>query len=319
MKLNRFAGFAWGVLAYNLAVILWGAYVRASGSGAGCGDHWPKCNGQIIPRPEQIETLIEFSHRVTTAFSGLLVIAMVVWAYRAFAKGSPVRLGAVLSFVFVLIEGLVGAVQVRLGLTGDNASVGRAVIGSIHLVNTFLLIAAMLLTAWWASGGRPLRLRGQGWMGGLLLGALVLMLLLGATGAVTALGDTLFPAETLHEGLMQDLDPTAHFLIRLRIYHPMLAIGVGIYTVVLGWLARTYRPSRSTVLLSYALTGVFLLQLVVGAVNVYLLAPIWMQLFHLLMAQIVWLALVLLGAEILAEQPDRLPATVPAVTPARAG
>ncbi len=319
MKLNRFAGFAWGVLVYNLAVILWGAYVRASGSGAGCGDHWPKCNGQIIPRPEQIETLIEFSHRVTTAFSGLLVIAMVIWAYRAFAKGSPVRQGAVLSFVFVLAEGLVGALQVRLGLTGDNASVGRAVIGSIHLLNTFLLIAAMLLTAWWASGGQALRLRGQGWIAWLLLGAVLLMLLLGASGAVTALGDTLFPVDSLHEGLIQDLDPTAHFMVRLRIYHPMLAIGVGIYTVVLGWLARTSRPSRSTVLLSYVLTGVFLLQLVVGAVNVYLLAPIWMQLFHLLMAQVVWFALVLLGAAILAEEPDQLPAVAPAAAPARVG
>lgn len=318
MKLNRFAGFAWGVLAYNLLVILWGAYVRASGSGAGCGDHWPKCNGQIIPRPEQIETLIEFSHRVTTAFSGLLVIAMVVWAYRAFAKGSPVRLGAVLSFVFVLIEGLVGALQVRLGLTGDNASVGRAVIGSIHLINTFLLIAAMLLTAWWASGGRSLRLSGQGWFGGALLIGALLMLLLGASGAVTALGDTLFPVDTLHEGLMQDLDPTAHFMVRLRIYHPMLAIAVGVYTVVLGWLARTYRPSPTTARLSYVLTGVFLFQLVVGAVNVYLLAPIWMQLFHLLVAQIVWLALVLLGAEVLAEQPERVPVAA-AAAPARAG
>ncbi|GAB4214183.1 MAG: hypothetical protein OHK0022_52330 [Roseiflexaceae bacterium] len=319
MELNRFAKYAWGVLVYNLAVILWGAYVRASGSGAGCGDHWPKCNGQIIPRPEQIETLIEFSHRVTTAFSGVLVIAMVVWAYRAYAKGNPVRQGAVLSFVFVLAEGLVGAVQVRLGLTGDNASVGRAVIGSIHLVNTFLLIGAMLLTAWWASGGRQLRLRGQGWMGTLLLVGVLLMLLLGASGAVTALGDTLFPVETLREGLMQDLDPTAHFMIRLRIYHPMLAIAVGIFTVLLGWLARTYRPSRSTTRLSYVLTGVFLFQLVVGAVNVYLLAPIWMQLFHLLMAQVVWLALVLLGAEVLAEEPDPAPAAVPAASVARAG
>jgi len=315
MRRNRFATFAWGVLAYNLLVILWGAYVRASGSGAGCGEHWPKCNGEIIPRAPAVETLVEFSHRVTTGLSGLLVIGLMVWAFRAYARRSPVRLGAVLTFVFVLTEGLVGALQVKLGLTADNASVARAVIGSIHLLNTFLLLAAMLLTAWWASGGPAVQLRGQGWLGALLWAGLAATLLVGATGAITALGDTLFPVSSFREGLRQDLDPTAHFMIQLRIYHPMSAVAVGIYSLILGWLARTQRPGRATQLLSYALAGLFLAQLVVGAFNAYLLAPIWLQLFHLLMAQLVWMALVLLTAAAL---PVRAGAPAPVAVPATA-
>src|SRR3954471_11650429 len=150
------------VLAYNLLVILWGTYVRASGSGAGCGSHWPLCNAEVIPPAPQVATLIEFSHRLTTGLAGLLVIGLVVWAFRAFPRGHAARLGAVLSLAFILIEGMVGALQVRLGLTADNASVGRAVVGSIHLANTFVMLAAITLTAWWASGGAALQMRNPG-------------------------------------------------------------------------------------------------------------------------------------------------------------
>lgn len=318
MQRNRFATFAWGVLAYNLLVILWGAYVRASGSGAGCGDHWPQCNGQIIPRAPAIETLVEFSHRLTTGLSGLLVIGLALWAFRAYERRSPVRLGAVLTFVFVLTEGLVGALQVKLGLTADNASVGRAVIGSIHLLNTFLLLATMLLTAWWASGGPAVQVRGHGRLGALLWLGLLATLLVGASGAVTALGDTLFPAASFHEGLRQDFDPTANFMIQLRVYHPMLAVAVSIYSIVLGALVRAQCPGRASLVLSVTLVGLFLAQLVVGAFNAYLLAPIWLQLFHLLMAQLVWMALVLLTAVAMPARADvPAPAGVPAAAPAR--
>jgi cytochrome c oxidase assembly protein subunit 15 len=118
MKLGRYAIYAWAVLAYNLLVILWGAFVRASGSGAGCGSHWPLCNGEVV----RVATLIEFSHRMTTGLAGLLVIGLVVWAFRAFPRRSTVRLGAALSLAFIIIEGLVGALQVRQGLPAQNDS-----------------------------------------------------------------------------------------------------------------------------------------------------------------------------------------------------
>jgi heme A synthase len=300
MKLGRFAIYAWAVLAYNLLVILWGAYVRASGSGAGCGSHWPLCNGEVIPPTPQIATLIEFSHRLTTGLAGLLVIGLVVGAWRAFPRGSLVRLGAALSLAFILIEGMVGALQVRLGLTADNASVGRAVIGSIHLANTFLMLAALVLTAWWASGGASFQLRNpelaQGrqsllvWMFAV---GLVGVLLVGASGAITALGDTLFPSSSLAEGLQADFSASAHFLIQLRVLHPILAVLVGVYSMVVGRLAVAWRPNRATRRLSWALIGLFVAQLLIGAINVALLAPIFMQIIHLFMADLVWIALVL--------------------------
>ncbi len=311
MKLGRYAIYAWATLAYNLLVILWGAYVRASGSGAGCGSHWPLCNGEVIPLATRVATLIEFSHRLTTGLAGLLVIGLVVWAFRAFPRGSSVRLGAALSLAFIVIEGLVGALQVRLGLTADNASVGRAVVGSIHLANTFLMLAAITLTAWWASGGAPLRLRGQGLLGWVFAVGLLGALLVGASGAITALGDTLFPSASLAAGLQADFSAGAHFLLQLRVIHPILAVLVGVYSIVAGRLAAAWRPSLATRRLSWALAALFGAQLLIGVVNVALLAPIYMQIIHLFMADLVWVALVLAAAAALgAPATTRAPAAV---------
>jgi heme A synthase len=326
MKLGRFAIYAWGVLAYNLLVILWGAYVRASGSGAGCGSHWPLCNGEVIPPAPQIATMIEFSHRLTTGLAGLLVIGLVVWARRAFPRGHAARLGAVLSLAFILIEGMVGAIQVRLGLTADNASVGRAVVGSIHLANTFVMLAAMTLTAWWASGGAALQIRNpdsstssgaaagkrrQNLLGWVFALGLLGLLLVGASGAITALGDTLFPSASLAEGLQADLSPGAHFLIQLRVIHPILAVLVGMYAMFAGRLAAAWRPSIAAKRLSWALIALFGAQLLIGVVNVVLLAPILIQIIHLFMADLVWIALVLAAAEALgAPATSRAPVAV---------
>lgn len=315
MKLSRFAMFAWGVLLYNLAVIVWGAFVRATGSGAGCGAHWPVCNGQVIPQAPAVATIIEFSHRLTTGLAGLLVVGMLVWAWRAFPRGHRVRWGAVLTLFFIVLEGAVGAVQVKLGLVADNPSLARALVGSIHLVNTFLLIGFMALTAWWASGGAAPHLRGQGMLGVMLGAGLLAALLLGASGAVTALGDTLFPSSSFRAGFAQDFSPTAHFLIRLRVFHPVIAILVGIYTLLASLVVLRARPGPTTRTAAYLLGGLFFTQLVLGALNIYLLAPVWMQLVHLLFADLVWLAMVLLAASTLAQPAPRY-APVPAVQPA---
>jgi heme A synthase len=327
MKLGRFAIYAWAMLAYNLLVILWGAYVRASGSGAGCGSHWPLCNGEVVPLAPPVATLIEFSHRLTTGLAGLLVIGLVVWAFRAFPRGNSVRLGAALSLAFILIEGLVGALQVRLGLTAGNASVGRAVVGSIHLANTFLMLAAMTLTAWWASGGASLQLRNpdagkgrQGLLGWVFAVGLLGALLVGASGAITALGDTLFPSESLADGLQADFSAGAHFLIQLRVIHPILAVLVGVYSIAAGRLAAAWRPSVATRRLSWALVALFGAQLLIGVVNVALLAPIFMQIIHLFMADLVWVALVLAAAAALgapATTRELAAAAAPALRPGR--
>jgi heme A synthase len=295
-QLSRFAKYAWGVLAYNLLVILWGVYVRASGSGAGCGSHWPLCNGEVIPQSPQVQTMIEFTHRLMSGLSLILVVGLVVWAFRFYPKGHPARLGASLSMFFIITEALVGAGLVLFSWVGQNASIGRVISMSVHLVNTFFLLASLSLTAWWSSGGERLRLRGQGlalWALG--LGFLGVMLL-GVTGSITALGDTLFPASSLAAGLQQDFSSTSHFIIRLRVWHPLIAISVGLYLIFVSLLLAMFRPSPRMKRFTLLLSGFFVLQLAAGLINLVLLAPVWMQLLHLLLADSVWIALVLLAA-----------------------
>jgi heme A synthase len=255
-----------------------------------------------VPRAEQVETLIEFAHRLTSGLAGLLVIALVVWAVRAFPKGHLARRGAWLSLLMIIIEGLLGAGLVLLQLVADNSSVARAVAMSIHLVNTLLLLGILTLTAWWGQGGGALRLRGQGLVGVLLWTSIVAVALLGVTGAITALGDTLFPAASLQHGIQQDLDPYSHFLIRLRVYHPILAIITGVYLMIAGQMVARRRPSEATKVASALLILLFVAQLAVGAINIVLLVPVAVQLIHLLMADLIWVALVLLAAAALSQE-----------------
>ncbi|HXV42978.1 MAG TPA: COX15/CtaA family protein [Anaerolineae bacterium] len=302
MKLDGFAKYAWGVLAFNLGVILWGAYVRATGSGAGCGSHWPFCNGEIIPRNPQVETMIEFTHRLSSGLALLLVVGLVVWAFRLYPKkGHSVRWGAGFSMFFIITEALVGAGLVLFELVAQDTSSARAVVIAVHLMNTFLLLAALTLTAWWASGGRPVQLKGQGWLGSALGIAFLALLVLGASGAITALGDTLFPANSLAEGLQQKFSPTAHLLVRLRLWHPLIAIAVGAYVILVIGLFNARRSTPLARQIGRIFTVLYFIQLGSGAFNVYLLAPTWMQLWHLLLADALWIVLVIFAAAGLAQ------------------
>ena len=302
MRLPRFAIYAWGVLAYNLGVILWGAYVRATGSGAGCGSHWPLCNGEIVPRTPRVETMVEFTHRLSSGLALLLVIGLFVAAFRLYPRQHPVRMGAGLAMLFMITEALVGAGLVLFELVADNASMARAFSVAVHLINTFLLLASLTLTGWWASGGRPLRLREHKTLGLFLALGLLGMLVLGVSGAVTALGDTLFPVQSLVEGFRQDFSPTTHFMIRLRVLHPLIAVSVALYLILIASFANPSGDKRSTTKLPRLLIVLLLAQLGAGLVNISLLAPVWIQLVHLFISDLIWITLVLLAASALASQ-----------------
>jgi heme A synthase len=319
VKLDLFAKYSWGVLAYNLAVILWGAYVRASGSGAGCGSHWPLCNGEVIPHAPQVATIIEFAHRISSGLALLLVAIMLIWAFRRYPKGHSTRLGAGLSIFFILTEALVGAGLVLFELVARDTSTARALVIAIHLMNTFLLLAALTLTAWWASGGRPVQFKNQGWPGWAVGLAFLAMLLLGASGAVTALGDTLFPASSLAEGWQQKFSPTAHFLVRLRLWHPLIAITVGAYAVIVIGFINTRLPNPMARRMGRHFTGLYFVQLSSGALNVVLLAPIWMQLLHLLLSDVLWILLVLFAAVVFAQRAAFQSETIKVQPAVRAG
>jgi heme A synthase len=315
--MTRFARFAWGLLAYDVAVAAWGAYVRATGSGAGCGRHWPLCNGEVIPQAPRIETLVELSHRVSSGGALALTGVLLVWALRAYPKGHPVRRGAVATIAFMAAEALIGAALVLFALVARDASAKRALSVSLHLVNTFLLLASTALTAWWASGGAPVRIRRQGglaWSTGLPLGA---VLLVGVTGAVTALGDTLFPSASVASGFASDFSPTAHLLVRLRALHPLLAAATAATIVVTAGMTRARRPTRAVRGLSRAAASLAVVQVGAGLVDLATLAPIWLQLAHLVLADAVWIALVLSAAAAHASNEASSETTAAACPPVR--
>jgi cytochrome c oxidase assembly protein subunit 15 len=298
--MDRFARYAWITLAYNIAVVLWGAIVRATGSGAGCGSHWPLCNGVMVPRAPTLATIIELSHRLTSGIALLLVVGLAVWAFRGRPRGHAARKAAAFSLFFMLTEAAVGAGLVLFELVADNQSMARALFMATHLMNTFLLLGALTLTAHFAGGGAPFRLRGQGLLGGGLVLGVVGLLLSGVSGAIAALGDTLFPAMSLAHALEQDLSPTAHLLIRLRLFHPGIAIAAGVLTVYLALRLLKSRLGEETSRFAWWTGGLVFVQILAGAVNVLLLAPVWMQVLHLLLADVLWIAYLRLGASALA-------------------
>jgi len=290
---HRFARYAWIVLGFNVVVILWGALVRASKSGDGCGNNWPLCNGSVVPAAPRIATVIEFTHRLSTGLALIAVVAMAVWAFRAFAPG-PVRRAAATSVFLILTEALLGAGLVLLRYVGEDASVGRAIYLSAHLINTLLMLGAIALTAQWASTEPTLRWTRDGAVPKLLGIALAGALLVAVSGAIAALGDTLFPVTSLRAGWEADFSSASHLFIRLRIWHPLIATLVGIYTAgVALWIGRRAPESRR---MASAVVTLVALQLIAGVVNLTLLAPIWMQMIHLLFADLLWIALVLFSA-----------------------
>jgi len=292
---RRFAWFAWAVLAFNIPVILWGAYVRVSYSGDGCGAHWPFCNGQALPQNMTKPTIIEFTHRMMTSVDTVLVLAMVALAFWLYPKRHALRRYAVASFGFLIVEALLGAGLVIFRKVAHDQSIGRAWYLAAHLTNTMLLLAALTLTAWMAWGGIS-RLRIRSASPGLLWAAL-LTVLISITGAVTALGDMLFPSGTLMEGVRRDFSGASPVLLRLRVAHPAVAV-LGAAFVI--WMALSLlRNSESPGAKAAAtrLIALTVFQLFWGAANLSLLAPIWMQLTHLLAADLVWIAMVLTVAE----------------------
>jgi heme A synthase len=304
MKLDRFAKYAWFTLAFNLLVIVWGAYVRASGSGAGCGSHWPLCNGEVIPGSPTVKTIVEFSHRLSSGLALLLVAGALVWVFRARSPKHPTIRYAASAMFFMLMEAAIGAGLVLFEMVAENKSIARALWMSAHLVNTFLLVGMLTLMAWAATTGGRLNVRGKGSINWVFAAAIVATLILGVSGAVSALGATLFPVTSLAEGLKQDLSPTAHVLIRLRFFHPLIAIGVSGLLILTAYSARSRQPGNDVKRWSTALIALVVVQLGAGAVNLLLHAPIWLQLLHLLLSDLVWIALVLLGCAAL-QSPTR--------------
>ncbi len=287
------ARFAWFVVAYNITVTVWGAYVRATGSGAGCGSHWPLCNGEFLPTTPQTQTVIEFTHRVTSGLSLVLVAILLIWCWRRTAKGDWPRYSAVAAAVLLFNEALLGALLVLFDHVGClDRSATHALFLCLHFGNTLLLLAALALTARGiSSGGRRFSAVRTPYLTIATGLGLVSVMVIGMTGSLASLGDTIFPADSLRHAVVQDFSSSSHILLRLRVLHPIAAVIGSIYVL---WLLQTFwRKQERSPWMPVTLTA----QIVLGAMNVILVAPVWLQMAHLLVAGTFWILLVLASAD----------------------
>lgn len=295
---RAFTRYAVWLLSFTLLVVLFGAIVRITGSGAGCGKHWPTCQGEIVHLPKRVETLIELSHRVSTGLNALLVFALTFRATRVFEKGHPVRRAFKVASAMMVVESLIGAALVLLALVGTDASLRRAIVMPLHLIATSILCGALALGAFHSMPAAAVLTKSPARRSIFLAGLAVL--LVSATGALTALGDTIYPVEAapLATRLLHDQASSAHFLERLRVVHPLLAVAGAV--CVLGAAANVLGERTSALGRALAQTsiGLVLLQVGLGVLNILLSAPGWMQVVHLLFANLVWLVLVALWAEL---------------------
>lgn len=280
---------SWLIVAYTVVIILWGAWVRLSGSGDGCGDHWPLCNGEVIPLEQAKKTWIEYSHRISTAIYGVLVLAQILLTRRAFPKKHPARWWAVMTLVFTVTEALIGRQLVKAGLVNESAELARLFVMPLHLINTSLLLLSGVMTAESIRHGdvprRPLtpleRKVGLSYLIGL---AVVL-----TTGAVAALGSHLLPSESLLSGLSHDLASDSHPAVRLRILHPLLALAIPVGLLLFAKIS-PLEPQSSRALWYKRFTIILCVALLIGVATLSLLAPAWLKLTHLLMTNIVVIA-----------------------------
>lgn len=306
--MNRFAKFAWFALGYNILVVLWGVFLRASKSGDGCGQHWLTCHGEIIPSAPEMKTVIEFSHRVTSGIAFLVVLGLVVWAFRKFPKGHLIRKAAVVSFVFIVTEALVGAGLVLTGNTADAVTPYRPFWAMGHLINTFILLAALSLTAWLATGDRKFGYSPDRIAMLLVVLSVIGLLLVGLSGSLAALSNMLFPSASIIEGIAKDFDAGSDILLRLRLSHPILSILVSVFVIfVAGWLKPRSGNDPSVSWWSNVVSVLILVQVAFGAATLLMLGPIVMQVGHLLLADAIWIAFVLLCASyfLAGRRPDR--------------
>jgi cytochrome c oxidase assembly protein subunit 15 len=298
--MSQVARFAWTALYWNVAVVLWGAYVRATGSGAGCGNRWPLCGGDVVGASAKAQTIVEFTHRITSVISLLMVTGLVVWSWRVTKKGDWARYSTALAAALLANEALLGAALVLLKHVGNDQSVGRMLFLCLHFGNTLLLLATLSLTAAWLSNGSRRFTLISKWReaGSIGLGLFATMVT-GITGAVAALADTLYPATSLPSSLAQDFSSRTPTLLRVRLLHPAVATIAACYVLWVIWRSSTGRNrfSRSAI----ALIILLFVQVGVGMTNVLLLAPVWIQIAHLFVADALWILLVLASADLVLE------------------
>jgi heme a synthase len=283
--------FANLLIAYAIVIIAWGAFVRISGSGDGCGQHWPLCHGTLIMSDSvtaELKTWIEFAHRAKSGLFGILVIFLWISIWRLPTASPTLRRAGLATVILTGIEGFLGAQLVLQGWVGDDVSLGRALMSAAHFGNTLLLLGVLTLVSLHATPhpprylGQTLELRTASWLG------VLAVCLLGCSGAWAALGSTLLPSDSLLGGLQSDLAETVPFAVRVRILHPVL--GLALAALVANLALRLYhlrKDSPAKVFLTLSI-----LQPFVGVVTLLVLSPTGMKLAHLIGADLLWISMI---------------------------
>lgn len=304
-------GAAWAVLVFTLLVVLWGGFVSASGAGDGCGDDWPLCGELLSPSTgttpaDTVDTLVEFTHRATSGLALLAVAGLAVWSRRRFPAGHRARYWAALSLAFMVVESLIGAALVVFQWVDMNVSLARALVQPVHLANTYLLTGALACAAWWSGPRRPAAALDPGRPDRLVAAALGGLVAVSAFGTAASLASTVFPAESFLDGVRNDFAGGAHYLVRLRVWHPVAVVAFGGYLVWLGRRLGRARPDGAPA--PFRLAAVlFAATLAVGILDAVLLAPVALQMAHLALAHALWLVLVALWLQLRSARPVAAP------------
>ncbi|WP_041577685.1 COX15/CtaA family protein [Bdellovibrio bacteriovorus] len=289
MKRSQYKQFAFGLLVYTLLVILWGAWVRISHSGDGCGDTWPLCHGQLIPEAERGKTWVEYGHRLMSGIYGLVVIYFWWVARKLYPQGHYARKAAVATLIFTISEALLGAKLVLFGLVTTNDTPYRAFIMALHQINSFLLTGSVALTYAAALITEDLRVpttqdrryRLMPWV----------IVIIGITGAWASLSNSLFPTDNLFQGLLDDFSSESHFLVRLRGFHPVLALLGGGSLALFFWLKAQTTESLLVQKRSVQMSLLLIAGILFGIATLLLHAPVWMKIVHLALAHTIWVVL----------------------------
>ena len=276
-------------LLLSIASILAGAFVRATGSGDGCGATWPTCKGKIIPALSDTSELIEFSHRSVSGV--LLVVTLIIFAKtRKFQKESLVRKVTNYLTFFVIFEALIGAVIVIFEWVGLNSSLPRIIAVPIHLVNTFGLLGSYAILYKILQDDLQ-NIKNMFNKNFLLISSL--FLLSGATGSITALADVLFPSASFVEGFLADFDRTSEVLTRLRILHPIISstLSIVLYVYATG-IRKKYNVSVKPLQILIFI-AVFL-----GVINVLSNIVLPLSILHLAIADFLWISYIYVSIDL---------------------
>ena len=276
-------------LLLSILSILAGAFVRATGSGDGCGATWPTCKGKIIPGLSDTSELIEFSHRSVSGV--LLIVTLIIFIKtRKFQKDSLVRTVTNYLTFFVIFEALIGAVIVIFEWVGLNSSLPRIIAVPIHLVNTFGLLGcyAILYKILYENIEEITSMFNKNFI---FISSL--FLLSGATGSIAALADVLFPSASFIEGFLADFDRTSEVLTRLRILHPIVSSALSIVLYVYSIRINKKYNIRVKPLQTLIFVAVFL-----GFLNVLSNIILPLSILHLAIADFLWISYIYVSIDL---------------------